>query len=60
MNELGDFWQELFNDHVLYFFVGPASALSVLCLNLGLIGILYFIQEKDIKYVNKSFNIYYV
>ena len=47
---LGDFWQELFNDEILWFLIGPISALSIYFFNLGFIGILYFIRERSIKY----------
>ena len=52
--DLDDFWQELFNDEILYFLLGPISALSVLFFNLGFIGILHFIRERDVKYVTCS------
>ena len=51
MNDLGDFWKELFNDDIIYFLLGPISALSALFFNLGFFGILYFIKERHIKYV---------
>ena len=51
MNDLDDFWKELFHDEILWFFVGPISTLSILFINLGFIGILYFIKERNIKYV---------